>query len=619
MARERQPEVREVWLALVGAAIAASASSPATVAAQERSYGIFTGSIGELADAADAHVRALHADVKVNRMPEEVSRGEGNPVEAVRATVVYKVPRTIPVPWGKPGETQAADLTVVGVHLIVYRPSAGGRVPPGGLEPELRRHAFEGFEGMWRDDVQWKAAMRAELLPEKGTAAGSYHFYLLDDRLEILAGNVRITARAGEEQNFKVHKVARPDLRALGEAILARLPGGLSTAGKLQILPVMTGASETVGLVPAAERFPARVTFSGARPGEEVRFALDAAAPGELRAAGSSGREVVVRADGAGQAIAHYHYLPSGKPLVRPLKLRVSVTAGGKTLAGEIHVGLGLAFDKQEVVQGQTYENDTHAFSLTVKSGFHPTLVLADYLTRAELAKVWPDSVLGLRLYAEWMNRPDGAVYDDAFRGTVTLVHGKGKGEEQRVFLVAQNQPWYGAPGGAFYYPAIEMRSGGAHAYRLSARGAVLGSAGSFIDFLHEAMVQGESLLVVSRENPEAWYQSLACSLNARTEAQYMMLEAVKLVPAYGAIADKATAVSGLVCGLLGGDTEKSLLELASWLGAQYIDNLMEPAVFDKLSLVQQDAVLAAKAATTGAADNFKRKQDVDALRRASQ
>jgi hypothetical protein len=212
------------------------------------------------------------------------------------------------------------------------------------------------------------------------------------------------------------------------------------------------------------------------------------------------------------------------------------------------------------------------------------------------------------------MNRPDGAVHDDAFRGTVSLV----PGDEKQVLLVAQNPPWYGAPGGKFFYPAVEMKSGGAHAYRLSARGAVLGGAGSFIDFLHETMVQGESLVVVSREDPEAWYQSLACSLNARTEAQYLMLEAVKLIPAYGAIADKATVVSGLVCGLLSGDTEKSLMDLASWLGAQYLDNLMEPAVFDKLSLVQQDAVLAAKTLTTGGTDNYKRKQDVDALRKAA-
>jgi hypothetical protein len=376
----------------------------------------------------------------------------------------------------------------------------------------------------------------------------------------------------------------------------------------------MTGASETVGLVPASDRFPARIVYSGVRAGDEVRFALDAGSPGELRAPGTAGKAVVVRADGAGQAIAHYHYLPVGKPLTRPLKLRVSVTGGGATVAGEVNVGLGLAFDKLDAVQGQTYADGTHALSLTVKSGFHPSLVLSDYLTRAGLAKVWPDAVLGLRLYAEWMNRPDGAVHDDAFRGTVSLV----PGDEKQVLLVAQNPPWYGAPGGKFFYPAVEMKSGGAHAYRLSARGAVLGGAGSFIDFLHETMVQGESLVVVSREDPEAWYQSLACSLNARTEAQYLMLEAVKLIPAYGAIADKATVVSGLVCGLLSGDTEKSLMDLASWLGAQYLDNLMEPAVFDKLSLVQQDAVLAAKTLTTGGTDNYKRKQDVDALRKAA-
>jgi hypothetical protein len=292
----------------------------------------------------------------------------------------------------------------------------------------------------------------------------------------------------------------------------------------------------------------------------------------------------------------------------------VQVACGATTVTAEVVVGLGLAFDRLRAVQGQTHENDTHAFTLTVKSEFHPDLDLFTWLFNAEQADVWPDARVGMRLAASWVNAPAGAESDLAFTGTVFLAAG---GDRQVVLTATDDRPWYGAPGGTDYYPAVILRSGGAHAYRVAATAAVLGRHGSFLDHVGERMTRASSLVVLSREDPEAWYQSLACSLNATNETQYLMLEAAKLVPVYGAIADKATTVSGLVCGLLKEEYEKSLMDLANWLGAQYLDNLTEPAVFDKLTLRQQDAVLAAKAVTTGGTDNYKRKQDVDGLRSA--
>ena len=252
-----------------------------------------------------------------------------------------------------------------------------------------------------------------------------------------------------------------------------------------------------------------------------------------------------------------------------------------------------------------------HALGLTVKSQFYPQLNVPLYLTNAEQARVWGASRVGLKLITEWVNRPADAAHDDYYKGTLSVV----AGGDNKGILTANEQPWYSPPGAKFYYPAIVMRSEGKHAYRLYGRGAVLGNDGAFVEFLDEGMGKADTLLFLAKDDPESWYQSLACSLNAASADQYLMLEAIKLVPVYGAIADKATTVTGLVCGLMKGEYEKSLLDVASWVGAQYIDHLMDPKVFDKLSKKHQDAVLAAKAAVTGGTDNYKRKQDVDSLR----
>jgi len=442
--------------------------------------------------------------------------------------------------------------------------------------------------------------------PETGEVVppGSYFFYRTDAELTLVAANVFICIDETK------------DVRdTIAEAVLAGFVPGQSVETKVEVFPYAGLSPSDKGLVPASERLPAKIVFSGAAPGKPATFVLTSPVPGELRGAGLSGKTVVVPVDSSGQAIAFYHYLSSGALLDKPLEATVQVSCDGQTKKATIHVGLGLSFERLKTVLGQTYENNLYAFSLTVKSRFHPDLNLAAYLFNADQAKIWGDSYIGFKLYTEWVNRPDDAPHDDYYLGTANIV----AGEDKMNFLKANQKPWYTPAEAKFIYPAVVMNSAGKHAYRLNGRGAVLGPDGVFAGYLDEAMDRSDTLLILSKDDSESWYQSLACSLNATTEEQYLMLEAVKLIPVYGAIADKAATVSGFICGVMEGDCEKSLMDLASWVGAQYLDNLMEPATFNKLTKKQQDAVLAAKGLTTGGTDNYKRKQDANVLRESKE
>ena len=60
-------------------------------------------------------------------------------------------------------------------------------------------------------------------------------------------------------------------------------------------------------------------------------------------------------------------------------------------------------------------------------------------------------------------------------------------------------------------------------------------------------------------------------------------------------IADTSTKASSLACGIITGNYLKNLIDLASWVGRQYIDHLMDTVVFNKLSKSSQVVVLATK------------------------
>lgn len=598
-------KLRKWWSVLisgVGVCLWLSSIFPPCAVAEQKVYGYYGGSALALAEAADAWVRENYPELQRTTRPADVT----DAWESV--SLSYTVKRTMPDLMGAAGATRIEEIQILQVSATVHKPRDGAAAGAA------LRAAKESFDFFLQDDSAHGESVQEQSLPEANAPLGSYAFYSVRTRLHAVAANVELMARLAEwsDPAIALYDIPRPDRKAIVAAMLAGLSGGSVAAGRVEVYPSAKLSPSNVGLIPASERLPARIVFSGAQAGDEVRFALAGKAAGELRGAGSAGESVTVRADSAGQAIAYYHYQSPGFQLLKPQTVGVQVSCGGQTLPAEIKVGLGLAFDQLKAVQGQSYANDTHAFTLSVKSKFHPDLNVALYLASAEAARVWPNLHLGVKMLAAWVNRPDGAVADEAFLGTTNIV----AGDDGANFLVANQTPWYGPPGGKFFYPAVVMKSPGRHAYRINGRGAVLDNDGVFFGYIDEPMQCNDTLIILNRDDPESWYQSLACSLEASSDSQYLMLEAVKLVPVYGTIADQATTVGGLVCGVMQGDYEKSLLDLANWLGAEYLDNLMKPAVFNKLSPRQQDAVLVTKGIVTGT-DNLKRAQTTEGLRGA--
>ena len=132
---------------------------------------------------------------------------------------------------------------------------------------------------------------------------------------------------------------------------------------------------------------------------------------------------------------------------------------------------------------------------------------------------------------------------------------------------------------------------------------------------MQEGMVKKEAIIPLSSDYPEKWYKSVTCALaSVNTDNEWFVLEAVKLIPTWGMIADVSTTASSFLCGILDGNYQKSIIDLASWVGGQYIDNLMEPKVFNQLSKGSQDAVLAAKTTYFGL-DQYKKKGELEQIR----
>lgn len=582
---------------------------PLRAAAEERIYGHFPGTAEELLEAAETHLRQIHPGLKrapsMSSVPIPGLSDYSVPVKQRRAEFM-----------GGPVSDHIVDIRFARVQVRVFSDPALPVAPGKSFRPTS---AFRDLQNLFEDDSQQvNVKILEQRMPVKGEPHGSYSEYVSEQlmadtsvwrKMEVMAGNVRISVSHLPGLEAKQFGPTF-DLRATVEAILGWLVVAGSEEMKVEVFPHKGLSPSKQGLIPASEHLPAKIVFSGAAPGAQVTFSIPEASPGELSGAGQSGKRITAGADAAGRAEVFYRYLSSGAILNNPLKVDIRVSCDGKTKEAVVVVGLGLVFDELKSIR-QNYEKNLYAFSLKVKSGFHPELNVVSYLFNAGQSAVWGENSVGFKLYTEWVNRPEGAVHDDYYTGTANLV----AGEDKSNFLVANQEPWYAPPQIKFRYPAVIMRSDGKHAYRINGRGAVLDKDGQMVAFLEEKMVRGESLLFLSKDDPESWYQSLACSLNATSEDQCLMLEAVKLVPVYGAIADNATTVSGLVCGVMKGEYETSLKELASWLGAQYLDKVMEPATFNKLTRRQQDAVLAAKGVTTGGTDNYKRKEELDSHR----
>jgi hypothetical protein len=100
----------------------------------------------------------------------------------------------------------------------------------------------------------------------------------------------------------------------------------------------------------------------------------------------------------------------------------------------------------------------------------------------------------------------------------------------------------------------------------------------------------------VARDTPEHWLTSLACSLEAQDEVQYLMLETAKMLPG-GDVVDALTTATGLMCKFGHGEYESLMYDLGTIIGGKYLEHLNEPDVLKKLTPRQQEAAKLAKEA----------------------
>jgi hypothetical protein len=342
--------------------------------------------------------------------------------------------------------------------------------------------------------------------------------------------------------------------------------------------------------LPASTKLPARLVAK-TKPGTATTFEIVSGKQASLQAGAGKGALLTVKADGNGVAEALFFY--TGANIKAPLAYDVRITTPGRRETVTVNVGLGLVFDRIQAVKGDVL--DTHAFTLGVRSRFYPRLNLGQYLYSAHESGIWGDRQVGIRLSTRWINAPDGAAPDLSFTGTTKIVTTPA-GES--FLTVGRNE----APGepqyylGKHLYPAVVMRSDGRHAYRINGGIVLLDKSDAFTEFISEGMQQGEALAIVSSDTPEHWLTSLACSLEAQDEVQYVMLETVKMLPGGGAV-DALTSATGLMCKFGKGDYESLFYDLGTIMGGKYLDHLTDPEVVQKLTPRQQSAAKLAKEA----------------------
>ncbi|MBU4407988.1 MAG: hypothetical protein KJ772_04690 [Proteobacteria bacterium] len=378
-------------------------------------------------------------------------------------------------------------------------------------------------------------------------------------------------------------------------------PPAKDTALVVEAMPsLLEVGSERTALIPASELLPAKLTAK-TEPGAMVTFEVVAGKSAELRTGSSKGARVSAKADSKGMAEALFFY--TGETIKTPAKYEVRITTPGHKESVKVLVGLGLAFDRIVAVKADRL--DTHAFTLSLKSRVHPGFDLANYLYRAHQSGLWGDRRIGIKLKTTWVNAPAGVLPEPSFQGTTRIIRDT---KYANVLTVASGEPQYYQTSVA--YPAVVMQSDGKHVYRVHGGIVLLDTNDKEAGFIREGMEQSQALAIVARDTPEHWLTSLACSLEAQDEVQYLMLETAKMLPG-GDVVDALTTATGLMCKFGQGEYESLFYDLGTLVGGKYLDHLNEPDVLKKLTPKQQEAAKLAKKAYDDL-DEYKQREERD-------
>jgi hypothetical protein len=348
----------------------------------------------------------------------------------------------------------------------------------------------------------------------------------------------------------------------------------------------------TTALIPALDNLPAKVVIKNGKPNSIATFHLKKDG-GLLQAGGKSNQyELAVKVDGRGNAEVLFFY--RGADITKSVEYEVIIMNEGKKATAKVVVGLGLAFDKIRAVLGQSLSNNIYAFTLSVKSAFHPTLNVQQYLKSAEDSRVWGDKRLGLRMKTEWMNKPSGAPDDEYYYGTVeirTMAQGGNALTATHVSSPKYTQAIYD-------YPAVAMKSEGKHIYQVKADliamqyDGVVAQGGT----TYEKMAQDKAMLVLSLENPDSYVKMLSCAMEPQDGIQYLIAESSKKIPGgAGKAFDRFFSAASIVCGFAKGDYEATFYELGNVLGGEYLDYLKDSGTIQAMSPKVQKAYSLAK------------------------
>jgi hypothetical protein len=370
-------------------------------------------------------------------------------------------------------------------------------------------------------------------------------------------------------------------------------------------------------LVPASEALPAKFVIKGAKPGATFSARLQDGARGELEHGSSRRKTVSGTTDASGKAVFFYRYRKGKAELTAQQQYPIAVTVGGKKLTALVRVGLGLAPTsirgiKASTVREASREN-TFIIAVGVESRFQPGLHLINYLSNANNSGVWGDKKIGMKMVATWMNDEASSARDERYVGPVAI----SALPDNRSVLTATKPPWYSASERGYFYPAVVMGKDGVHIYRIDVKGAAIGD-GTAADYgaFDEKTEKRELLLTFSKESPETVLTSLTCAFNAKTDVQYLMLETVKALPGFKQQVDAFLTTTSLVCGLLQGEYEKSLLDLGAWTGGKVLDHLSDAEVLGRFTIRQQKAIKEAKKAYDKL-DKEKKKREIKELHSA--
>lgn len=394
--------------------------------------------------------------------------------------------------------------------------------------------------------------------------------------------------------------VEQPTPVAPGSQAEAAAPAVEESRFEVFALPSPAGdAGSRTAYLPASNKLPAKLVAK-AKPGGQVSFAIRSGKNANLQSGNVVGQQMNVKAGSNGLAEVLFYY--NGGQVSSPLSYEIRVSQPGVQDTLTVNVGLGLAFDRIKAVKGDL--RDTYPFTLTVKSRFYPKLQVGNYLTHIKNSGLWSGLTLGVKLDSQWVNMPSDATPDDSFRGTANIAS---TAEGENLLTVANGQPQYYLT--QYAYPAVVMKSDGRHAYRIFGELVLLDTNGADLGGLEESLQQKETIAIVSRDTPEHWMASLVCSLEVTSTEQYVMLETAKMLPIGGEAVDVLTTVTGMMCKFGQAEYESLFYDIGTVLGGKYLDHLMEPEVFDKLTPKQQKAAQLAKKSYDDL-DEYKKDQE---------